>query len=50
MQAHGVKQDKWAIVITPYLIGKALQAYQALSDSECEDYATVRRQYYGDIT
>ena len=43
MQAYEVPQERWAFKLVPQLVGKAQQAYAALSPDDVKDYAILKK-------
>ena len=46
MTVYGVHEDWWAIKLAPQLIGRALEAYAALSNTAAADYKEVKRAIF----
>ena len=43
VQAHGVDEDSWSVILDPELTGKAMQAYAAMSNEDLQDYRKVKK-------
>ncbi len=43
MTTYEIKQDKWSFKLAPQLIGKAQQAYAALTTEEAADYEKLKK-------
>ena len=46
MEAHEIERAKWPVLLTSQLIGKAQQAYAALSSEDFKNFAKVKEAIF----
>ena len=46
MEAHEIERAKWPVLLTSQLIGKAQQAYAALSSGDFKNFAKVKEAIF----
>ena len=46
MEAHKIVRGKWPVLLAPQLIGKAQQAYAALSSEDSKDFIKVKEAIF----